>query len=36
MLGEVWLISGQSNMEYTPAWGMKDADAEMPKPIFRI
>lgn len=34
MLGEVWLISGQSNMEYTPAWGMKDADAEIAKANF--
>jgi len=34
MLGEVWLISGQSNMEYSPAWGMKDADAEVAKANF--
>ena len=31
MIGEVWLCSGQSNMEYSPSWGMKDADAEIAK-----
>ena len=31
MLGEVWLVSGQSNMEYSPSWGMKDVDAEIAK-----
>ncbi len=31
MLGEVWLLSGQSNMEYSPAWGMLDAEAEITK-----
>lgn len=34
MLGEVWLISGQSNMEYSPSWGMKDADTEIAKANF--
>ncbi len=34
MLGEVWLISGQSNMEYSPAWGMKDAEMETTKANF--
>ena len=31
MLGEVWLMSGQSNMEMSAAWGIKDGDAEMAK-----
>lgn len=31
MLGEVWLMSGQSNMEMSAAWGIKDGDAEMVK-----
>nr|WP_314495893.1 sialate O-acetylesterase [uncultured Chryseobacterium sp.] len=31
MLGEVWLMSGQSNMEMSAAWGIKDGDAEMQK-----
>lgn len=29
MLGEVWLVSGQSNMEWTPAAGIDNADAEI-------
>lgn len=29
MLGEVWLCSGQSNMEWTPLHGINDADAEI-------
>ncbi|RRQ47230.1 sialate O-acetylesterase [Chryseobacterium sp. SC28] len=29
MLGEVWLMSGQSNMEMSAAWGIKDGDSEM-------
>jgi hypothetical protein len=36
MLGEVWLMSGQSNMEMSAAWGIKDGDAEMAKPIIQI
>jgi sialate O-acetylesterase len=31
MLGEVWLMSGQSNMEMSAAWGIKDGDIEMKK-----
>lgn len=31
MLGEVWLMSGQSNMEMSAAWGIKDGDVEMAK-----
>jgi sialate O-acetylesterase len=31
MLGEVWLCSGQSNMEFTPAGGLVNADAEIAK-----
>lgn len=31
MLGEVWLMSGQSNMEMSAAWGIKDGDSEMAK-----
>ncbi|MEO5943857.1 MAG: sialate O-acetylesterase [Ferruginibacter sp.] len=31
MLGEVWLCSGQSNMEYTPAAGIVNGDAEITK-----
>jgi sialate O-acetylesterase len=34
MLGEVWLMSGQSNMEMSAAWGIKDGD-EMAKPIIK-
>ena len=29
MIGEVWLCSGQSNMEMTPAWGIADGDKEI-------
>lgn len=29
MLGEVWLCSGQSNMEWTPSMGIKDQAAEI-------
>lgn len=29
MLGEVWLCSGQSNMEWTPANGLTDAEREI-------
>jgi sialate O-acetylesterase len=29
MLGEVWLVSGQSNMEWTPAAGIDNADTEI-------
>lgn len=28
-LGEVWLCSGQSNMEMTPSWGLVDRDSEV-------
>ena len=31
MLGEVWLCSGQSNMEWTPASGIDNAEAEIAK-----
>ena len=31
MLGEVWLCSGQSNMEWTPALGIDNAEAEIAK-----
>jgi len=31
MLGEVWLVSGQSNMEMSAAWGIKDGDSEIAK-----
>lgn len=31
MLGEVWLMSGQSNMEMSAAWGIENGDAEMAK-----
>ncbi|WP_292009526.1 sialate O-acetylesterase [Chryseobacterium sp.] len=31
MSGEVWLVSGQSNMEMSAAWGIKDGDAEVAK-----
>jgi sialate O-acetylesterase len=29
MLGEVWLCSGQSNMEFSAGWGLKDKDKEV-------
>lgn len=29
MLGEVWLLSGQSNMEMTAGWGIKDGEKEV-------
>jgi hypothetical protein len=29
MLGEVWLCSGQSNMEFSANWGLKDGDREV-------
>lgn len=29
MIGEVWLASGQSNMEWTPLMGLKNADKEI-------
>lgn len=29
MLGEVWLCSGQSNMEFSVSWGLKDGDKEV-------
>ncbi|MCQ4035121.1 sialate O-acetylesterase [Kaistella montana] len=31
MLGEVWLLSGQSNMEMSASWGIKDGDMEVSK-----
>ena len=31
MLGEVWLVSGQSNMEMSAAWGIKDGETEIAK-----
>ncbi len=31
LIGEVWICSGQSNMEYSASWGMKDAAAETAK-----
>jgi len=31
MLGEVWLCSGQSNMEWTPSAGIDNAEAEIAK-----
>jgi sialate O-acetylesterase len=31
MLGEVWLCSGQSNMEWTPSSGIENAEAEIAK-----
>ncbi len=33
MLGEVWLLSGQSNMEMTPSWGILNKDEEVAKAI---
>lgn len=30
LIGEVWLCSGQSNMEMSAGWGAKDAQAELP------
>jgi len=38
-LGEVWLCSGQSNMEMTPSWGLADREAEVAKaddPMIRV
>lgn len=29
LIGEVWLGSGQSNMEWAPAWGIHQAEAEI-------
>ena len=29
LIGEVWLASGQSNMEWTPSMGLNDADEEI-------
>jgi sialate O-acetylesterase len=31
LLGEVWLCSGQSNMEMSAAWGIKNGDQEVQK-----
>lgn len=31
MLGEVWLLSGQSNMEMSASWGIKDGEMEVSK-----
>lgn len=31
MFGEVWLVSGQSNMEMSAAWGIKNGEAEVAK-----
>lgn len=31
LIGEVWLCSGQSNMEMSAAWGIKDGDEEVKK-----
>ncbi len=31
MLGEVWLMSGQSNMEMSAAWGIDNGDVEISK-----
>ncbi len=31
MIGEVWLCSGQSNMEYTPNWGLVNKTVEAQK-----
>ncbi len=31
MLGEVWLLSGQSNMEMSASWGIKDGELEASK-----
>ena len=31
LIGEVWLCSGQSNMEMTPNWGILNADEEIKK-----
>ncbi len=31
LIGEVWLVSGQSNMEWTPAMGINNAEAEISK-----
>jgi len=34
MLGEVWLCSGQSNMEWTPASGIDNTEAEIAKATY--
>lgn len=34
MLGEVWLCSGQSNMEFTANWGLDNKQAEVAKADF--
>ncbi len=31
LIGEVWLCSGQSNMEMSASWGIKDGDEEVSK-----
>ena len=31
LIGEVWLCSGQSNMEMSGAWGLQDIKAELPQ-----
>tara|TARA_R110002050_G_scaffold171113_2_gene303132 strand:- start:56955 stop:58328 length:1374 start_codon:yes stop_codon:yes gene_type:complete len=31
LIGEIWLCSGQSNMEMSAAWGIKDGDEEIAK-----
>jgi len=31
MIGEVWICSGQSNMEMSETWGLPDVKAELPK-----
>lgn len=31
LLGEVWLLSGQSNMEMSASWGIKNGDEEVQK-----
>ena len=34
LIGEVWLCSGQSNMEMPASWGIKDGDEEVKKANF--
>lgn len=34
MLGEVWLCSGQSNMEFTANWGLQNKETEVSKADF--
>lgn len=36
LIGEVWLCSGQSNMEMSANWGIKDGDIEVEKANNRI